>query len=81
MKKVSNQQLIAGFETNDWVYTYGENGMAGLNKQSGKIVAASTLSEEMIGTMKSTRKQSNFTLFRRPKVCWNEVLKQKVIEI
>ena len=36
--------------------------------------------EEMIGTMKSSRKQSNFTLFRRPEVCWNEVLTHKVIE-
>ena len=54
MRKVSNQQLIAGFGANAWVHTYGENRMDGPAKQRGNTIAASTLSDEMIGTMKNT---------------------------
>ena len=48
MRKVSSQQLIAGVEAKAWAYTYGGNGMDGLIKQRGNIIAASTISEERL---------------------------------
>ena len=61
MHKTSNQQMVAALQEYGWEVTAVGSDLEGLVRRRSQVIGGSSLSEELIGSMKNTRKVSNHT--------------------
>lgn len=80
MRKVSNEQIAVAGKLAGWQVLGEGSLLESIIKSRSMVIGGSHLAEELIGSMKNTKKTSNHTLFRRPEVSMHSALKAQTID-